>query len=46
MSKCVATEENTQESFLSKEYLRIPHYKEIQSLIEMTTTNLVEIEKL
>ena len=42
MSKRVASKENAQESFLSKEYVRIPHYKEIQSGRVKTNTYVLE----
>ena len=46
MSKCVASEENAQESFLSKEYVRIPCYKEIQCCRVKTNMYVLEILKL
>ena len=46
MSKFVASKENAQESFLSKEYVRIPHYKEIQCCRVKTNTYVLEILKL
>ena len=46
MSKSVASKENAQESFLSKEYARIPRYKEIQCGRVKTNTYVLEILKL
>ena len=46
MSKRVASKENAQESFLSKEYVRIPHYKEVQCCTVKTNTYVLEILKL
>ena len=42
MSKRVAPKENAQESFLSKEYVRIPRYKEIQCFRVKTNTYVLE----
>ena len=46
MSKLVASKENAQESFLSKVYVRIPRYKEIQCCGVKTTMYVLEILKL
>ena len=46
MSKQAASKENTQESFLSKEYERIPPYKEIQCCRVKTNTYILEILKI
>ena len=46
MSKRVASKENAQESFLSKEYVRIPRYKEIQFCRVKTNMYIFEILKL
>ena len=46
MSTHVASKENAQESFLSKEYERIPRYKEIQYFRVKTNTYVLEILKL
>ena len=46
MSKGAASKENAQENFLSKEYVRIPHYKEIQCCRVKTNMYVLEIFKL
>ena len=46
MYKIVASKENTQERFLSKEYVRIPRYEEIQCCRVKTNTYILEILKL
>ena len=46
MSKRVASKGNAQESFLSKEYVRIPRYKEIQCCRVKTHMYVLEILKL
>ena len=46
MSKHVASKENTQESFLSKEYVRIPGYNGIQCCRVKTNKYILEILKL
>ena len=46
MSKRVASKENTQESFLLKEYVRISRYEEIQCCRVKTNTYILEILKL
>ena len=46
MSKHVASKEKAQESFLSKEYGRIPRYKEIQCCTVKTNTYVLEILKV
>ena len=46
MSKRVTSKENAQDSFLSKEYVRIPRYKEIQCCRVKTNTYVLEILKL
>ena len=46
MSKHVASKENAQESFLSKEYVGIPRYKEIECCRVKTNTYILEILKL
>ena len=46
MSKRVASKEDAQESFLSKEYVRIPLHKEIQFCRVKTNTYILEILKL
>ena len=46
MSKHLASKENAQENFLSKEYVRIPRYKEIQCCRVKTNTYVKEILKL
>ena len=46
MSKHVASKENAEESFLSKEYVRIPRYKEIQCSRVKSNTYVLEILKL
>ena len=46
MSKSVASKEKAQESFLSKEYVRIPRYKEIYCCRVKTNTYVLEILKL
>ena len=43
MSKLVASKENAQVSFLSKVYVRIPRYKEIQCFRVKTNTYALEI---
>ena len=42
MSKCVSSKEKAQESFLSKEYVRIPLHKEIQFCRVKTYTYVLE----
>ena len=42
MSKRVASKVNAQESFLSKEYVRIPRYKEKQCRRVKTNTDILE----
>ena len=42
MSKRVASKENAQESFLSKEYVRIPRYKKIQFFRVKTNKYILE----
>ena len=46
MSKRVASKENAQESFLSKEYVRLPGYKEIQCCRVKTNMYILEILKI
>ena len=46
MSKHVASNENAQESFHLKEYVRIPHYKEIQCCRVKTNMYVLELLKL
>ena len=46
MTKYAASKENAQESFLSKEYVRIPHYNVIQCSREKTNMYVLEILKL
>ena len=46
MSKNTASKENAQESFLSKEYVRIPCYKEIHCCRVKTNKYVLEILKL
>ena len=46
VSKHVALKENAQESFLLKEYVRIPRYKEIQCCRVKTNMYVLEILKL
>ena len=46
MSKRAASKENAQENFLSKEYIRIPRYKEIQFCRVKTNTYILEMLKL
>ena len=45
-SKCVSSTENALYSFLSEEYERIPHFKEIQCCRVKTTMNVLEILNL
>ena len=42
MFKGAASKENAQESFLSKEYVRIPRYKEKQCCRVKTNTDVLE----
>ena len=46
MSKRVSSIENALYNFLSEEYVRIPHFKEIQCCRIKTTTNVLEILNL
>ena len=46
MSKLVASKENAQESFHSKEYVRIPRYEEIECCRVKTNTYVLAIHKL
>ena len=46
MSKRVASKDYAQESFLSKKYVRIPRYKEIQCCSVKTNMYLLEILKI
>ena len=46
MTKHVASKGNEEESFLSKEYVRIPRYKEIQCCRVKTNTYVLEILKI
>ena len=46
MTKHAASKENAQERFLSKEYVRIPRYKEIQCCRVKTNMYILEILKI
>ena len=46
MSKDAASKENAQESFLSKEYVRIPRFKEIHCCRVKTNTYVLDTLKL
>ena len=43
VSELVSSTENALYNFLLEEYVRIPHFKEIQSFRVKTTTNVLEI---
>ena len=46
MTKRVASKENAQDSFLSKKYVRIPRFKEIQCCRVKKNTYVLEILKI
>ena len=46
MSKSVSSTEKALYNFLLEEYVRIPHFKEIQCCIVKTTMNVLEILNL